>query len=89
MAKKKKSQPQEIDAEELTFEQSLAELEEIVRRLEEGELTMDEALSAYEKGIGRLKRCYRLLDAAEQKIAVLTGVDADGNPVTEPFAQDE
>ena len=74
------------DPEELSFEQSLAELEHIVQQLEDGELTMDQALTCYEKGIGRLKRCYQLLDAAEQKIETLVKVDEDGNPITAPFS---
>ena len=84
---KKKSNPDTPETESLSFEQSLADLEQIVRELEEGELTMDDALASYEAGIGRLKRCYQLLDAAEKKVELLIGVDADGNAKVRPFTE--
>lgn len=71
--------------ENLTFEQALAELDQIVRELEDGQLGLDDALSQYEAGVGLLKRCYTQLRQAEQRIAQLTGVDADGQPITQPF----
>ncbi len=83
---KKKPAARQTESENVSFEQSLAELETIVSQLEDGELTMDEALASYERGIGRLKRCYQLLDAAEQKIELLVGTDDDGNARTKPFS---
>ena len=83
---KKKSDADKSAAEKLSFEQSLADLERIVRELEDGELSMDDALASYEVGIGRLKRCYQLLDAAEKKVEQLISVDADGNAKAKPFA---
>jgi exodeoxyribonuclease VII small subunit len=84
--------PQAVDAlmtafpsDELTFEQALAQLEEIVRDLEDGQTGLEESLARYEQGVGLLKRCYGQLRQAEQRILLLTGADADGNPVTEPF----
>jgi exodeoxyribonuclease VII small subunit len=76
-------------AGDLTFEQSLGELESLVRKLEDGQLDMDEALAAYEQGLARLKRCHSLLAAAEQKVQQLAGVDADGNAITKPFEVEE
>jgi exodeoxyribonuclease VII small subunit len=76
-------------AGELTFEQSLGELELIVRKLEDGQLDMDEALAAYEQGLARLKRCHGLLAAAEQKVQMLAGIDAEGNAVVRPFEVEE
>jgi exodeoxyribonuclease VII small subunit len=70
---------------DLTFEQSLAELERIVRHLEDGQVGLEGALAHYEKGIGLLKRCYGLLSQAEQRIALLTGLDEDGRAITQPF----
>ena len=86
---KKKTTSQRAEPEALSFEQSLADLEKIVRELEEGELTMDDALASYEVGIGRLKRCYQLLDAAEKKVQTLIGVDEQGNAQTRPFGDPE
>jgi exodeoxyribonuclease VII small subunit len=68
-----------------TFEQALAELEQIVRELEDGQTGLEAALASYEKGVGLLKRCYGQLRAAEQRIVQLTGVDAEGRPVLQPF----
>jgi exodeoxyribonuclease VII small subunit len=70
---------------EINFEQSIARLEEIVRDLEDGQLTLEVALAKYEAGVGLLKSCYEKLTAAETRISLLAGVDADGNPILEPF----
>ena len=85
---KKKAATKDADHEALSFEESLQELEGIVRQLEEGELSMDDALTAYERGIARLKRCYHLLEAAEQKIELLISVDEDGQGTTRPLPDD-
>jgi exodeoxyribonuclease VII small subunit len=69
----------------LTFEEALADLETIVRQLEDGQTGLEEALARYERGVGLLKRCYAQLRQAEQKILLLTGVDAEGRPVLQPF----
>jgi exodeoxyribonuclease VII small subunit len=74
---------------DLTFEQSLGELEQLVRKLEDGQLDMDESLAAYEQGLARLKRCHALLAAAEQKVQQLAGVDADGKAIVKPFEVEE
>ena len=79
MAKKKPA------ADDPNFEQSLERLEAIVHRLEDGDLGLDEALAQYEEGVGVLRRSYELLKQAERRIEVLSGVDAEGNPITEPF----
>ncbi len=71
-----------------SFEHSLTELEAIVRDLEDGQLGLAEALARYEAGVKHLKHCYALLQEAEQKIELLTGVADDGTPITEPFAKD-
>jgi exodeoxyribonuclease VII small subunit len=71
--------------ESLTFEQALAELEGIVRELEDGQTDLEQALSRYEQGVGLLKRCYAQLQQAEQRILLLTGQDESGLPVTRPF----
>jgi exodeoxyribonuclease VII small subunit len=78
MAKKKTDEPP-------CFEDALKELDAIARDLEDGALGLDESLQRFEQGIGLLRHCYGVLDSAERKIALLTGFDADGNPITEPF----
>jgi len=56
-----------------------------VRDLEEGRLGLAESLARYEEGVKLLKQCHGLLERAERRIELLTGVDEAGNPVTEPF----
>ena len=67
------------------FEVALAELERIVASLERGEPELTTALSKYEKGVELLSICHRLLEKAEQSVAILTGVDEQGNAQTAPF----
>jgi exodeoxyribonuclease VII small subunit len=73
-------------SDNLTFEQALAELERIVRELEDGQVGLEDSLARYEAGVGLLKRCYQQLRQTEQKIVQLTGLDAEGKPVLQPFA---
>ncbi len=68
------------------FEQSLQRLEEIVHLLEDGDLGLSDALSRYEEGVKLLRQSYELLEKAERKIELLSGVDAEGNPITRPLA---
>jgi exodeoxyribonuclease VII small subunit len=70
---------------ELRFEEALGELERIVGALERGDSELSDALAQYERGVRLLGRCHQWLDAAEQTVALLTGVDEGGNPQTAPF----
>jgi exodeoxyribonuclease VII small subunit len=72
-------------SENPSFEQALAELEQILRDLEDGTTTLDESLARYERGVGLLKSCYSQLQSAEQKIALLAALDGEGKPVLQPF----
>jgi exodeoxyribonuclease VII small subunit len=67
------------------LEEALSRLEAIVRRLEEGQPSLDESLAQYEEGVRLLRHCYQLLEKAERRIELLAGVDAQGNPVLQPF----
>lgn len=68
----------------LSFEEALDRLEEIVRRLEEGGLPLEESLSQYQQGVALLKRCYAELSQAEQRVMLLAEGD-EGRPVMRPF----
>jgi exodeoxyribonuclease VII small subunit len=57
--------------DELTFEQARDELEEIVRRLEEGRISLDESLALWERGEQLNELCRARLDQAEQRVAEL------------------
>lgn len=75
------------DEQEANFEQALKELEGLVERMEEGELTLEESLKAYERGIALSRVCQKALDDAEQRIRILT--ERDGKSELEPFEPDD
>jgi exodeoxyribonuclease VII small subunit len=86
VAKKKRS---EADCDAPSFEVSLGELESIVGELESGKLGLSDALARYEEGVKHLKSCHQLLERVERKIEILSGMDAEGNPITQPFDEQE
>ena len=65
---------------ELSFEQAIDRLEDIVEQIESGEVGLEQALTQYEQGQALIKRCRGILDQAEGRIAELTQ-NADGKPV--------
>lgn len=69
---------------DLTFEDCLSRLEQIVVQLESGQLTLEAALKAFEEGIGLARHCGRYLDNAERRIELLTKDDGGGLD-TQPF----
>lgn len=66
------------------FEQSFRELEDIVTRLEGEELSLDESLALFEKGIRLSRFCHEKLEQVEKKIELILA-DARGEPKIEPF----
>ena len=67
----------------LNFEQSLADLQAIVERLDNGELSLEDSLTTFEKGIGLTRDCQRALAQAEQKVQVL--LERNGELAEEPL----
>ncbi len=67
------------------FETAMAELQNVVSQLEQGNLTLAQSLQAYEQGVGWLKTCYQGLQEVEQQIRILTKVDANGQVSWEDF----
>jgi exodeoxyribonuclease VII small subunit len=67
------SKPKQADTPAPTpdFEQSLAELESIVEKLEQGELSLDESLQHFERGVQLTRVCQSALKQAEQKVEIL------------------
>ena len=63
---------------ELTYEQALDRLSEIVTLLEKGDISLDESLSLYEEGTALSALCYKKLNTAQQKITLLS-TQGDGN----------
>ena len=70
--------------ESRNFEQSLGRLDEIVRRMERGDVPLEEALSLFEEGTALVASCTKLLDAAELKVMQLTK-GPDGTPQEREF----
>ena len=68
------------------FEQALAELESLVERLERGDLPLDEALQAFERGVALTRHCQACLQAAQQKVEIL--LKRSGQPELQPFEPD-
>ncbi|MCF2871394.1 exodeoxyribonuclease VII small subunit [Octadecabacter sp. G9-8] len=67
------------DVAEMSFEDALRELEQVVGKLERGEVPLDESIALYERGALLKGRCEAKLKEAEEKVAKLT-LDGDGQP---------
>jgi exodeoxyribonuclease VII small subunit len=61
------------DTGKLTFEQAIKELTGIVGKIEQGEITLDDSLQQYEKGMALIKRCRAILQEAEKRIEKISG----------------
>jgi exodeoxyribonuclease VII small subunit len=70
---------------ELNFEQALEQLQDVLRRLEDGKIGLEESLACYEQGVNLLRRCHSLLECAEKRIQVLMGVNAQGQLIVKPL----
>lgn len=71
-----------------TFEASLKELEKIVRRLEDGDLPLEESLKLFETGVRLSRECQERLNQAERRIELLLA-DEDGNPSLQAIEKDD
>lgn len=69
----------------MSFEKKLTRLEEIVQKMENGELSLDDSLKLFEEGVKLSRDCNKELTEAEQKVQKLVGVDASGEPLLEDF----
>jgi exodeoxyribonuclease VII small subunit len=72
------------DIDSLSYERALAELDQIIERLERGAVALDEAIAAYERGARLARHCGDLLDRTEQKISQLV-VGAGGRVAEKPL----
>ncbi len=63
--------------ESLSYEQAMAEMEQIIQKMESEQLTLEEALALFERGQALAKRCADLLTQAELKVRQLTGQEID------------
>ncbi len=69
----------------MDFEKKLARLEDIVEKMETGELTLEDSLKLFEEGVKLSRECNVQLSEAEQKVKLLLGVDANGDAIERDF----
>lgn len=69
------------------FETSLNELETLVNQIEQGDLSLEDALGAFEQGVKLTRECQSILDQAEQKVLVL--IEKNGELHSQPFNSGE
>ena len=72
------------------FEQSLDALEQLVEKMEHGEMSLEDSLAAYERGVGLYRRCQSALEEAELRVRLLSDPQnpASGEPFSAPPPQD-
>ncbi len=68
----------------MSFEEAMAELEQIVQRLEQGRTPLEEAIAAYERGAALKRHCEDKLRLAQEKVEKIA-LDRGGTPVAEPL----
>lgn len=73
----------------MDFEKKLGRLEEIVQKMERGELALDESLKLFEEGVKLSRECHQRLTEAEEKVKLLVSIDEKGNAKTQDFAMDD
>lgn len=71
-----------METKQKSFEASLGELERIVRKLEDGDLSLEQSLKLFEDGVRLSRECQERLDQAERRIEILLK-DEDGRPILE------
>lgn len=59
------------DSQELKFEEAIADLEQVVEQLESGDLSLEDSLAAFEKGVGLVRYCNQRLSEVEKKVELL------------------
>lgn len=73
----------------MDFEKKLSRLEEIVQKMEKGDLALEESLKLFEEGVKLSRECHQRLSDAESKVKILMSVDANGKPTTADFTAED
>ncbi len=73
----------------MDFEKKLGRLEDIVEKMETGELALEESLKLFEEGVKLSRECNVQLSEAEQKVRLLIGVDENGEAIARDFKAEE
>ncbi|MHC9084528.1 exodeoxyribonuclease VII small subunit [Luteimonas sp. RIT-PG2_3] len=68
------------------FESSLDQLEQLVDKMEHGDMSLEDSLAAYERGVGLYRRCQQALEQAELRVRLLSDPDAPAKAVPFPAA---
>jgi len=76
VSKVQKNVKEHDTVEDLSFEGALVELTGLVEQLESGEMSLEDSVASFEKGVKLSRRCESLLDGAEQRLQILNGNDA-------------
>ena len=69
----------------MDFEKKLTRLEEIVQKMERGELSLEESLKLFEEGVKLSRDCHAQLSKADAQVKKLVGIDSKGQAITEDF----
>ncbi|MDO9106742.1 MAG: exodeoxyribonuclease VII small subunit [Methylovulum sp.] len=69
-----------------TFEDALAELEQLVNQLEQGDISLEDSLKSFERGVTLTRTCQKALQEAEQKVQIL--IEKNGTQSLEPFTDE-
>jgi len=69
----------------MEFEKKLKRLEDIVEKMESGDLSLDDSMKLFEEGVKMSRECQSQLTVAEEKVKLLLSVDGDGKAVTRDF----
>ncbi len=72
-------------APDLSFEDAVKRLSEIVQKLEKGDLPLEQSLLLFEEGVGLSRASQEKLDSAQKRVEELLGFTSDGKPRTAPF----
>lgn len=76
-----------MEEQNMTFEQRMQRLEQIVRAMEQGEVPLEESLKLFQEGTELVRACGKLLDEAELQVRKIAA-GPDGQPVEEPFDEE-
>lgn len=79
--------PKAVNEAQPDFETAMHELEQLVDRLEQGDLSLEESLAAFERGVSLTRACQSALKEAEQKVEIL--LKKAGGTAVEDFTPDE
>jgi exodeoxyribonuclease VII small subunit len=83
------SRPASNSSQPSSFEEGLAQLGDIVARLESGGLGLSESIAAYEQGVSLLRGLHTELASVEERVSKLVRIDDEGRPILEPLTTEE